>query len=204
MVVLVVDVVCGPLLTAILANPLKSRRERWVDFSLVGLIQAVALTFGLHSVWIARPAVLAYETDRFVIVTANEISPDSLAKAPEGMRRLPWWGLVQVGTRRPVDLSELLDSVERGLAGQSPAMQPEWWVPWGSQLDGLRAHAKPLQELIPRRPAKESVLRAAAQATGIDIVDLRYLPMTSSKSKDWIALLSPDLRIVGYAPVDGF
>ena len=34
--VLAVDVVCGPLLTLILASPRKSRRERWLDFSLIG------------------------------------------------------------------------------------------------------------------------------------------------------------------------
>ena len=34
--VLVVDVVCGPLLTGVVASPRKSRRERWLDFSLIG------------------------------------------------------------------------------------------------------------------------------------------------------------------------
>ena len=42
-VILVADVVCGPLLTLILGSPKKSRKERWLDLSLVGLIQIMAL-----------------------------------------------------------------------------------------------------------------------------------------------------------------
>ena len=60
LLVLVVDVVCGPLLTLIVASPRKSRRERWLDFSLIGAIQLAALACGMYSVWVARPAVLAF------------------------------------------------------------------------------------------------------------------------------------------------
>ena len=76
LLVLAVDVVCGPLLTLILASPRKSRRERWLDFSLIGLIQALALAYGLHSVWVARPAVLAFEVDRLVVVDNGQILAD--------------------------------------------------------------------------------------------------------------------------------
>ena len=50
-----VDVVCGPLLTLVLASPSKSPRERWLDFSLIGAIQLAALAYGMYSVWVARP-----------------------------------------------------------------------------------------------------------------------------------------------------
>ena len=69
LLVLVVDVVCGPLLTLIVASPRKSRRERWLDFSLIGAIQLAALAYGMYSVWVARPAVLAFESDRLVVVS---------------------------------------------------------------------------------------------------------------------------------------
>ena len=34
--------------------------------------------------------------------------------------------------------------------------------------------------------------------------ELSYLPLVSSKTLDWVALLDADLNIVGHAPVDGF
>ena len=61
LLLLAVDVVCGPLLTLVLASPQKSRRAQWVDWSLVGVLQVLALSYGLHTVWVARPVVLAFE-----------------------------------------------------------------------------------------------------------------------------------------------
>jgi len=141
-----VDVVCGPLLTLILASPSKSVRERWVDLGLVGLVQVAALLYGLHAVWAARPVVLAFETDRLVVVTANQVQTEALAQAPVGLQTLPWWGVVPVSTRHPVDTEELFTSVNLSLSGISPAMRPGWWQPWDSaQMD---TRAKPITELL--------------------------------------------------------
>jgi hypothetical protein len=204
LLVLGVDVVCGPLLTLILASPKKSRRERWLDLSLIGIIQLLALVYGLHAVWLGRPAVLAFEVDRLVIATANEVEPKLLVKAPNGLRRLPWWGVLKVGTRRPANSQEMLESVERGLAGISLAQQPGWWIPWDQAHEGMIARAKPVTELLARRPADAATLQEAIRASGVPAGNLRYLPLTSSKTLDWIVLLDKKLNLVGYAPVDGF
>ena len=50
----------------------------------------------------------------------------------------------------------------------------------------------------------QTVLDAAIAATGHPAAALRYLPLTSSKTREWVALLDAQMRIVGYAPVDGF
>lgn len=202
--ILLVDVVCGPLLTLILASPAKSRRERWLDFSLIGLIQIAALAYGLHSVWVARPVALVHEVDRLVVVTANEVDTAQLPQAPEGLRRLPWWGVRHVGTRGPKDSQEFLENIERSFAGISPAMQPGWWLPWDQARNAMAARAKPLSELVERRPEDAAALQAAADKTGHAVADLRYLPLVSSKTLDWVALLDADMHMVGWAEVDGF
>ena len=199
-----VDVVCGPLLTLLLANPAKPRRERWLDFSLVGLVQLAALLYGLHSAWVARPVVLAFEVDRLVIASANEVQTETLSQAPAELQSLPWWGVLQVGTRKAKDSNEFFESMNLGLGGISPAMRPHWWLPWDSAQAGIQERAKPVAELLARRPQAASVLQAAMAETGLPVQQLRYLPLTSSKTKDWVALLNTEGRIVGYAPVDGF
>ena len=204
LLVLAVDVVCGPLLTFVLADPKKSRRERWIDFSLVGLIQMLALAYGLHSVWTARPVAIVFAVDQLVVVTANEIDAADLPNAPPRMRRLPAFGVVKAGTRRATNSDERMDSLERELAGQPPATRPSWWIPWHRQLDEVRLSAKPLTELIARRPRDAQVLRDAANKAGADPSVLVYLPLTNAKVKDWVALLDADLNIKAYAQVDGF
>ena len=202
--ILVVDAVCGPLLTLILSSPLKSRRERILDFGVIGAIQVIALAYGMHSVWVGRPVVLAFETDRLVVVTANEVEMAELSKAPEGMRQLPIFGVMRAGIKRAANSDEMLESLGKDMGGLSPAMRPGWWTPWDQQLADLKTRTKPLTELIARRPQDVQTLRNAAKSAGADPANLSYLPLTSSKVKEWVALLDADLKLVGYAPVDGF
>ncbi len=204
LLLLSVDVVCGPLLTLVLASPKKSRRAHAVDFTLIGTVQVLALLYGLHSMWVARPVILAFETDRLVVATANEIQTANLPQALPDMQRLPWWGITPVNTRQPKDGAESLQAIDLGLSGVSPAMLPDWWLPWETAQAGMAARAKPVTELQQRRSKDAAVLDAAIAATGHPAAALRYLPLTSSKTREWIALLDTQMRIVGYAPVDGF
>lgn len=204
LIILAVDVVCGPLLTLVLASPSKSQSERFVDLLLVGFVQVVALLYGLHAVWIARPVIMAFEVDRLVVVTANEIRSNELSQAPEGLRSLPWYGVLRVGTRAPASRDELFKSVELAGAGVSPGMIPGWWLPWDDQVEAIKKRSKPLMELINRRPEYKGELEGSAHRAGFRAIDLYYLPLTSSQSLDWIVLFDNNLKMVGWAAVDGF
>jgi hypothetical protein len=199
-----VDLVCGPLLTLVLASPKKSRKERWVDLSLVGAIQLVALAYGLWAVFAARPVALVFEVDRLTIVSANEVQIDQLSAAPEGLRALPWTGIQFAATREPNSSEENMQSLDMSLQGVTPAMRPDWWVPYEAAKPEVVTRAKPLAELLKARPQQAALLESAAAKTGLPKDQLLYLPLTSSKSLDWVALLSPTGDMVGHAPVDGF
>jgi len=199
-----VDLVCGPLLTLVLASPKKSRQERWVDLSLVGAIQSLALGYGLLAVFAARPVALVFEVDRLTIVSANEVQTDRLGAAPEGLRALPWASVQLAATRKPLSSAEFLDSIDMSMQGLTPAMRPDWWLPYEATKPEVVKRAQPLAELLKARPEQAALLESAAAKTGLPIEALRYLPLTSSKALDWVALLSSEGDVVGYAPVDGF
>lgn len=204
-IVVVVDLVCGPLLTFVLASPRKSKRERWVDLMLVAFVQLSALTYGLWSVYGARPVVLAFEVDRLFVVTANEVQRELLTQAPQQMQRLPWAGVLQVGLRESTSSQEYLNSVEQSINGISQAMRPNWWSSYDDKVKtALRQKVKPLAELIEKRPYQVVELREAATRTGRNVNVLSYLPLTSSKDMAWVALIDEAGEMVGYAPVDGF
>ena len=57
-----------------------------------------------------------------------------------------------------------------------------------------------MQTPLHRRPGDEGVQHAAHLPTDA----LRYLPLTSSKTLDWVALLDARMNVVGHTPVDGF
>lgn len=203
-VVVAADVICGPLLTLVLASPKKSNAERWLDMSLVATIQLIALAFGLWSVFSARPVILGFEVDRFVVVTANEIQIVTLKTAPEGLRQLPFAGVNQIGVRAARSNDELLQSLDASLQGAAPSMWPDWWRPYEDVRPAVVKKAQALGTLIESRPVHRATLINAAAATGLTVAELRFLPLTSSKRSDWVALLNASGSIVGYAPVDGF
>lgn len=113
--VISVDIVCGPLLTLILASPSKKLKERIIDFSLIGMIQLAALIYGLYSVSLARPVVAAFETDRINVVTAAEIDVNDLSHAPKDLQDLPWFGVRRVGLREATSLDEANQSLDLSL-----------------------------------------------------------------------------------------
>jgi hypothetical protein len=200
-----VDVVCGPLLTSVLFTPRKSRRELALDLSLIALVQLAALGYGVHVISEARPVVLAFEADRFVAVTATQVATKDLPEAPPQFRKLSWSGPVLVGTRAAKE-GESLSSVMMSVQGVEPSARPGWWQPYEENLPQVKQRMKPLADLrAAREPTAQEAIDAAVAKVGQRIGDLSYLPMTSKKMLDgWVALLDRDARIVGYAPVDGF
>lgn len=205
MLVVVADVVCGPLLTFVLASPRKSKRERWLDLSIIGLIQIAALVYGLHAVFSGRPVMLVFEVDRFVIVTANEVQTDELARAPDKFQRLPWWGVRLAGLRQPTSSQEYLESIEMTLNGVPQPMRPNWWHVFDERVrTELLLRAKPVSELMSKQSDERDRIEKAIANTGLNAENLWYLPLTSSKSLDWTILLDGAGTHVGHAKVDAF
>lgn len=64
--VLVVDLILGPLIAFIIYNPDKPRRELLLDIVLVVMVQFSAMAWGCYQVWSQRPVAVVYGADRFV------------------------------------------------------------------------------------------------------------------------------------------
>jgi hypothetical protein len=206
MLLVSVDVVCGPLLTMVLFNPLKSRRELTLDLSLIAIVQLAALAYGVHVISEARPVVVAFETDRLVAVAAVQVDPAQLGEAPPEFRKLSWSGPVLVGTRDAKKDGETFHSVMQSLNGVEPSARPGWWQAYDKSRPQIQKRMKKLSELRVARPgAAQAAIDAAAAKAGLPVVELFYLPLTGQKTLDeWIALLDREGGIVGFAPVDGF
>ncbi|MDR0479111.1 MAG: hypothetical protein LBH31_04785 [Burkholderiaceae bacterium] len=199
------DVVCGPLLMFILFNPAKSWRSMVADFSLIGLIQLGALVYGVTVVAQARPVVTAFEVDRLVAVSAEEIDPAQLHEAPAELQRESWNGPRLIGTRNAKP-GEILKSVSESLQGVEPSARPGWWQSYEKSVPDIKKRMQKATDLRARlTPDRQNALDQAAQQTGQPLADLYYLPLTSAKQLDsWIALLNAQGHVVGYAPEDGF
>src|SRR3954462_84381 len=78
-ILLGVDIALGPLIT--LAVFRQGKPGLRLDLAIIGIVQLAALAYGLHIVFLARPAFIVFVKDRFEIARAVELEPQELAKA---------------------------------------------------------------------------------------------------------------------------
>ena len=74
-----IDVILGPLLTLAVFNLKKPRAQLVRDLAIIGLVQLLALGYGLWTVYQARPVHMVFEMDRFRVTHAADIDPELLA-----------------------------------------------------------------------------------------------------------------------------
>lgn len=207
LIAIIVDVVCGPLTTAIIFNPAKPRRELILDLSLVAMLQLAALGYGIYVAAQSRPVALVFEVDRFVAVAAGQVNGNELQLAPEEARSLPLLGEPRLlGTRDPQDGQDMLKSVLRSMAGEEPSVRPSWWQSYSLSIPTVKQRMKKLADLSQQLSAQEEgVLKQAVAARMPGDTPEYYLPLTSQKKMNhWVVLLNADAMPVGFAAVPGW
>lgn len=201
---LLVDVVLGPALTLVVADPAKSMNALRRDLVVIVAVQFAGLAYGTYALALARPVYLAFEVDRLRVVTAADIDPATLEEALPHLRTLPWSGPRLIAAVRPTRPDEVLRSIELALAGFDISLIPRNWQDYAAQRDVAWSVAQPVSSLRTRYPEADSSIAQIAAETGQSPDSLRFLPV-ESRRESWIALISaPDARIVGYLPLDGF
>jgi hypothetical protein len=200
-----VDVVCGPLLTAVIFNPAKPKVELVRDLTLVGLIQLAALVYGMYSVALARPVHMVFEVDRLRIVTAADVQPDDLPKAKPPWNQLPWTGPSVIGLREPVNSDDMMKSLDLSLQGNEPSQRPHWWQDFDLSRPVMLKRAKPMTALRSKHPLEAALIDAAVAQSGQGDAALLWLPLTSFKTTAWVALIDAKTALpLAYLPLDGF
>ena len=104
--VVMVDVIMGPLITFVIFNSAKPRKELVGDLAIVGGLQLAALSYGLWAVFVARPVHLVFEYTRMRVVHAIDVDADLLVKAPASLRALPVTGPTLISLRPFKDATE--------------------------------------------------------------------------------------------------
>lgn len=208
LIVVSVDVVCGPLLTLVLFNPKKPRRELVMDMSLVILIQLSALVYGMHTAYQARPLFLVHEVDRFRVIAlpdyGGEEVTQALAALPAELQPRWFGGPVTVGTRDPRDAAEreavMLDAV---FGGRDYSQRPEFYVPYDDAYRRkILARAKPLEAFTERFPESIKDAHDVVRRHAVAASEAFFLPVMHKQ--EWVAVMDGQARILGFLPGDGF
>lgn len=74
LLIILIDLVLGPLLTFVVFNPQKKSLR--FDLAVIAVIQLSALAYGVNALYNTHPLYITYNHGRFNIIQANEVSPD--------------------------------------------------------------------------------------------------------------------------------
>ena len=197
------DLALGPLISLVIYNSKKSRRELIIDYSVVAAVQLAALAYGVFVVSSARPVYIVFVKDRLEVITVSEINPKDLADAtrPE-YKAFPKFGPKMVGTR--VNTRDQTDSLFAGLAGRDVSVRPRFYVPFEAALEDVRRQAQPLDVLEKRKPEVREQIANLRRETGKGATNLGWLPV-KHRTGFWTAVVDRETgRPVTYINLDPY
>lgn len=201
-----VDVVCGPLLTFIIFDPKKSRRELILDLSLVAILQATALAYGVYTMALTRPIYIAYELDRFRVISLADLQGDAILKKPPSVPSPSWAGPVPISIRvaQPDD-QDYLDQVSLSIAGLEPVFRPDRWEIYRNQRNLILKKSHSIDLLLKKYPENRDSITSAIKKLNLKNEEINWLPVQSRKSTSWVVLIEgTSADIIGFLPYDGF
>ncbi|MBC3936042.1 TfpX/TfpZ family type IV pilin accessory protein [Undibacterium rugosum] len=199
-----VDIVLGPLLTLVVFNPVKSRTELVRDISVIALLQASALIYGVHTVFVARPVALVFEGSQFRLVSAAEVEQKELVQASPGLRKLSLTGPIILGAREFKDAKEKSDATFTAFAGADIGVRPSFWQNYEQSAEKVKLLAKPLSILRSKYPGQKALIDRAVQESGLPDTALGFVPLIA-RGTEWSVLVDAESSAVkGFVKLDGF
>jgi hypothetical protein len=181
-----VDVVLGPLLTLVVFKA--GKRGMKFDLWVIGLVQVAALAYGVHIVYLARPAYVVFIKDRFELATAVELDPAELAAAKYPQyRSVPWTGPLLVAGIIPTDPAEQKKLIDLSLAGQDLQHFPRYWEPYEQHAKDVLAKADTIARLRTTDPDTAKEVDAFLASSGTREEDVRSLLLRTRFA--WVAVL---------------
>jgi hypothetical protein len=182
-----VDLAVGPLLTLIVFRTGKPGLK--FDLFTIGILQSVALVYGMNVVLQARPVFLVAALDRLVLVAADEVTDSDLADGKEPQfRSRSWTGPRLVAARMPTDPAERTDLVFSGLTGRDLQNLPKYYCDFSEGGTSLLPKAKTLDTLFEKHPEARADVERWLSDSGRTSESVVWVPLQASKA-DLVMLL---------------
>lgn len=176
--VAMVDLVLGPLLTLILCNAKKSRRELSLDLGIIVLLQLFALGWGVKAVYGQRPVAVVFLDSSFYTVPAAAIvgQEGGLDSLEQFGQQVPVYAYVQ----RP-DSGPDFERFEREVYElQIPPHEQTWlYQPLAENFATIRRSSIDIEEVMAANADMKADIESLLDETGTALGDNYYIPLTS-------------------------
>ena len=193
-----VDLVVGPLITFLVYRP--GRRDNALNFAVIGLFQAVALTWGVHVLYSQRPLYAVYvggPLKMFFPITEelihNSAPPNPALQAQA--KHHPPLVFVPLASDRAQAFGMLISG---SLGGPSLLSATHLWLPVeGRALSTIVAEARDRKALESIDPNAGPLLDEFLAERGARFEDFAFVPLRGRYSSALLALKKTDGSVAG-------
>ncbi len=206
LVMAAVDVVVGPLLTLVIANPNKPRRELARDVSIIVAIQLVAAGYGVTTLWEGRPLYYTYSERFLEMVQAGDLDPVQVALGQKLNPQLaPYWYSRPRWIYAPLPKEKKLAGkiVSSAVNGGDDVIQmPRYYKPWEEGLPELRKNLRVVDTMGEIFPHDKKIAKERLQQIGVASDQPVALPMLG-RGRPLLAIVDPaSAKITAWVRVD--
>jgi hypothetical protein len=195
-----VDVVLGPLLTLIIADPAKARRVLARDLGCILLVQLIAFTYGTITLWNGRPLYYAFSVNCLSLVQAQDLERGSTAMARNAALAPHWYSLPRwIWAPLPDDSAEAANIVQSATQGGfDVTARPTYFKPWASGAADLRGQLKRADDIKFFSLKEKGVLKARMTAMGLAPDRADAIALTGRKRPLLVVFDPSNLRLLAY------
>jgi hypothetical protein len=177
-----VDAALGPLMTFIIANPNKPRRELARDIAIIGVVQLTALVYGAQTLWHGRPLYYAFSVGQLEVVQASDLDPAEVAFARQQKLELAphWYSLPRwIYAPLPADEKKSGDIIRSTITGGSDVTDmPRYFQPWANSFPELRKDLKKVDDWGYFSKKEKTLLKERMQERGFAVDAAATIPLT--------------------------
>ncbi len=178
-----IDLVLGPLLTFVVFNTAKKSLK--FDLATIAVIQISALTYGLFMLYQSHPVYIAFNVDRFTLVSAVDAKPEQAILKKFKIAKFSSPKLVVA--KLPLNKKERSD-ITIGVASGEPdiALRPKLYHPYEDNISEILAKSLD-PEVIFKYDEPKQKLEAFIKKYGKSKEDYAYFPLEgTSKDAVWV------------------
>jgi len=189
------DVVLGPLLTLVIANPRKPRRELVRDIGIIVCVQIAAAGYGATTLWQGRVLYYTYSEKWLQIVQATDLDAEQIALAEKLNPNFAphWYSLPRWVYAQMPDDPQVRERIVGG--GIDVIQMPRYFRPWEAGLPRLRQDLRALDKMPEFTPPESKLLKKRMQQMGLPFDTPTALPLMG-RARPLLAVIDPaTLRI---------
>ena len=174
-IVLLVDIVLGPLLTLVVFNIAKPFKELRRDLAVIIFIQLLALGWGVHITYSMRPVINLFAINQFYLLSYKEYSTiEGADKFLPGIFDKPRLAYSVIGTQGQKKYDGVISAIMEGNEDEGLFMNPAKYLPFEQNIDQVKKQALSYQQLLSYNLATEDMMQNFLKQHGGQADDYVY------------------------------